>query len=90
MQDPEFPIREEFKLLNPDSKVWCNICDYVLGPFHDEVGWPLFLAKWGLLLWTLATVLEETVGEYLGTPEAWMFAGLTLLLLNRFGWPDES
>ncbi len=87
--EPELPIREELKLLNPDSDTWCKVCDYVLGPCYDEIGWPLFLAKWFLLAWLVVPIMEATLGPYSGTPEAWILFGFTLLFLNKFCWPDD-
>ena len=71
-RDP-FSTREQLKVILP---AW--LVD-VLGPYDDEVPWPVIIAKWGAIALLIALLLDAAGLK--GDPWIWITSGIAILLL---------
>lgn len=80
MSENPFGDREIWKLFLPAFLV-----DYVIGPFPDEVGWPLVALKWCGLGFLAAQLFDAP----LSLPFSLVLVGL-VTLLTASGFPDNK
>ncbi len=74
MDKEPFCFRDELRLILPDWLV------DAIGPLHDEIGWPLFIVKLGIVAGFLEFLIQA-LNIPLGDGTSCIFFGITLVLL---------